>query len=605
MSEKQEYKHSSFRENITSTKDGSYNLLDIIINRYKRYPEEKLYGYIKDDNIIWKNAREFLGEVIALSTELSKIISKEELVGIFSINRYEWVLSQHAIYLSGGVDCPLYSTFGVSAIKHVINQTKMRLCFLTGDKAKFLLKEVLGTGEMSLKYLIFFDEISLETKEEFNNLGIQTFILNDFIKMSLQSDLSIYLNQFSLPNINDICTVCYTSGTTGNPKGVILSHKNFISILAAFDRSSGEFLPVFNEDDVHLSYLPLSHILERITQMVFLYFGGRVVFYSGNISNFIKDIQIVKPTILPGVPQIFARIQKEIKERVREKGRILQCFFNFALNYKIKRQSKGIYDSSIFDALFFNRIKEKFGGRIRGFFGGGSLIDEKHIKFMQAVFSCKMYVGYGSTETTGVISCTNPTDFLYDSIGTPFPCTKVKLSEVEDFPGKYEIWAKGDSVFHGYYQNDAATKECFSDGWFMTGDLGKYENKVLKIVGRKKDIFKTSRAEYIAPEKLEQLFMIDEIEDILVTGKPNKSYIIAIVVCLKDFSDAYIINKIKERANEAYIDKEIPSYEIPSKIVVRRESFDALGDVKTPTLKKKRGLLEEKLKDVIGKLFED
>lgn len=599
----EELKHRTFKENITSTENGTSSLLDLIIKRYRSTPNDELYGIIKKDKIHWKSSSEFLNEAGRLSLYLRNLVKERELIGIFSNNRYEWVLAQHATYFLKCIDCPLYSTFGVSAIKHVIDESEMEICFLSEDKANYLLKKILKDHRTTLKHLIVFDEI--KEKEEFKKFGIQIHFLKEILRNNESFDLERVLLENDLPKINDVCTVCYTSGTTGNPKGVILTHKNFLSILASFDRSSGEFLPPLNEKDVHLSFLPLSHVFERITQLVFIYHGGRIVFYSGIINNLLNDIQLVKPSILVGVPQIFGRIKKEIESKIKEKGRIMNFIFRFALNYKIKRQNKGIYASNFFDSFIFNKIKEKFGGRVRAIFGGGSLIDSEYIKFMQACFSCKMFVGYGSTETTGVISCTNPLDFDYDSIGTPFPCTKVKLVEVEDLPNKFELYAKGDSIFTGYYKNDKATKESFEDGWFMTGDLVKYENKVLKIVGRKKDIFKTSRAEYIAPEKLEQLFTIEEIEDILVIGKSTKSFIVMIVTCLGDYSDEYIKSKIMAKANKAYLEKEIPSYEIPHKILVRRTSFDDLGEIKTPTLKKKRAVLEDRLKEEIDKLFDD
>lgn len=401
------------------------------------------------------------------------------------------------------------------------------------------------------------------------------------------------------------CTICYTSGTTGLPKGVVLSNINFIEILGGFLRTEDEFFVKINQDDVYLSYLTLIHVLERVAQMVVSFNGGSVVFYSGDMYKLGSDLSLVRPTFLAAVPAVLSKMRDKIMEKIRAKRQFTQTLFAKCLSRKIKAQKYGEYSSFIYDFLVFKKIAKSLGGRLRAVLVGGALTDPKLIEFFQAVLSCKVFVGYGSTEMTG-LGCFTPVE-CYDTniVGTPFPTVQFKAVNEHGDPERKEIYVRGRTVFSEYYKNEEETKKSIIDGWYKTGDLGFFQSGKLKIVGRNKDHFKNSKGEFVSPEKIEITLRQSPIDDILVVGNSNVGYVAAIVVCSEEFTETEILDEINQICKEQLEQQTMKPFEVPKKVLLRREPFDKLGDIRTATNKLKRHKIERILKDEIDQLLKD
>lgn len=600
------YKHLRYMEGINCLTDGSETLLDIFLNNGMYKPTQNAYGVIVGESLKWISYSEALDKVLKLYDFFKSNISKKSIVGIYSINRYEWLISEHTIYALGCISCPLYSTFGIDAIKYIIEQTSMEVCFISGEKADYLYKYVLVNTKTTIKMVIVFDKFN--SKDDYENIGIKVYYIHDVLNRDYksQSFLEDLLNdKFRKPKSEDISTICYTSGTSGFPKGVVLTHKNFIANISAFFRPADNYsFYEITEEDVYISYLPLSHVMERICVHTIISKGASIGFYRGVIKELAKDYKIIRPTFIAGVPRVFNLFMDKIMEKVEKKNILQRFIFKLALEWKYLIQKLGIY-TSFWDYIIFKKVKKEFGGRIKACLSGSAPLNEDVIRFLQAALSCKIFQGYGQTETTAACIVSTMQERKINSVGVPFPSNKIKLVSLgEEYNNQLEIWVKGDNVFKGYFKNEAETKESFEDGWFKTGDIGIIEDDLFKIVGRKKEIFKTSRGEYIVPEKIENILKCTEIDDILITGKSTEDYIVAIAVCTKDLATNFIQNTIWAMAKKALEEKKIMNFEVPRKILIIREDFSRLGEVITPTGKKKRALLEKKLDNKIQSLYE-
>ncbi|KAI4368336.1 hypothetical protein MLD38_016904 [Melastoma candidum] len=319
------------------------------------------------------------------------------------------------------------------------------------------------------------------------------------------------LQPFYPPNPDDIATICYTSGTTGTPKGAVLTHGSLVASVAGSTMNT-KFYP----SDVAISYLPLAHIYERANQIMAVHFGIAVGFYQGDNLKLMDDMATLRPTVFASVPRLYNRIYSGIINAVKASGGLRERLFNAAYNAKKQALLNGKNASPMWDRLVFNKIKEKLGGRVRFMSSGASPLSPDVMEFLTICFGCRVVEGYGMTETSCVISSMDEGDCLFGHVGSPSPACEIKLVDVpemnytsEDQPyPRGEICVRGPIIFKGYYKDEAQTREVFDeDGWFHTGDIGTWlSGGRLKIIDRKKNIFKLAQGEYIAPEKIENVY---------------------------------------------------------------------------------------------------
>lgn len=393
--------------------------------------------------------------------------------------------------------------------------------------------------------------------------------------------------------LDDVITICYTSGTSGLPKGVLLTDSNFIGLISGFSNGNkGKPILDFGKEFVYISYLPLAHSMEKICFYIVISIGGKIGFSIDPRNRLVQDIELIKPKLLPGVPAIFDKIKEGITAEISKKNRIIQWIFWNYLKFKIRRQKESLvskYNSVCLDYLIFGKIKKKFGNDLRFALCGSAPLSERTNDFISAVFSFRIYQGYGQTEALAANTLQTPFSTFRSSVGIPFPSILIKLVDT-DYAGKKEICLKGQAVTKGYFKNEKETKETIKDGWLHTGDIGEFINDELYITGRLKDTFKLKNGEFIAPEKIESLYSFNDIQHVLIARTPNHDHIFLIAFTENHNLD---INKLKSqfdsRTKTLLKEKKITNHTRPIFIITifMEKSFEDL-ELTTPTNKKKR-----------------
>ncbi|KZS19375.1 Long-chain-fatty-acid--CoA ligase 5 [Daphnia magna] len=452
----------------------------------------------------------------------------DTLVGVYSQNNPEWVLSEYALYTYSMVVVPLYDTLGPDACQFIINQAEMPLVICENDeKCRSLLKDI----PACLKHLVHIKPLSNETIELAKRNGINTLSFHEVETLGNE-----YKFKPVPPRPEDLSIICYTSGTTGHPKGVMLTHENVIADASAILLHMGDTKP--NSSDVMISFLPLAHMLERISHLVLYIGGGAIGFFGGDIRNLMDDMQALKPTITPAVPRLFNRIYDKVQSGLSN-SKVKRLLFNAALGSKERDLRRGIIQkNTIWDKLIFKKVQDGMGGRIRLIVVGSAPLAGAVMNFMRCALGCVIVESYGLTECAAPTTLTVNGDYTPEHVGTPIPCCAIKLIDVPDMnyyaaSGRGEICIKGTNVFKGYFKDPEKTNETLDkDGWLHTGDIGTFlDNGTLKIIDRRKHIFKMSQGEYIAPEKIESIYIKSQyVAQVFVHGESLKSCTVGVIV---------------------------------------------------------------------------
>ncbi|KAM7485560.1 hypothetical protein LguiA_001569 [Lonicera macranthoides] len=431
-------------------------------------------------------------------------ITKGSCVGLYFINRPEWAIVDHACSAYSCVSVPLYDTLGPDAVKYIVNHAILQAIFCVPQTLDILLSFL--SEIPSVRLIVVVGGIDEHMPSLPSTTGVEVISYSKLLSQG-QSNLQ----PFCPPKPEDVATICYTSGTTGTPKGAVLSHGNLIANIAGATVSTKLF-----PSDVYISYLPLAHIYERANQVMLVYFGAASGFYQGDNLKLMDDMGALRPTIFCSVPRLYNRIYAGIMNAVKTSGTLRERLFNAAFNAKKNAILSGKNPSPMWDRLVFNKIKEKLGGRVRYMISGASPLSPDVMDFLRVCFGCWVLEGYGMTESSCVISSMDEEDNLSGHVGSPNPACEIKLVDVpemnytsEDKPSpRGEICVRGPIVFQGYYKDEVQTREAVDDdGWLHTGDIGLWlPGGRLKIIDRKKNIFKLAQGEYIAPEKIENVY---------------------------------------------------------------------------------------------------
>jgi len=543
-------------------------------------------------------------------------------VGIYCQNCPEWVIAEQAMFCYSMIIVPLYDTLGPEACKYIINQAEMELVLCEND-AKCI--SLLNDPSPFLKQLICIKPVSSSTVELASKKGIKVWSLEEVEQLGATT-----AHKEMPPTPDDLATICYTSGTTGNPKGVMLTHENIVADVGATLLQLGDQKP--NCSDVMISFLPLAHMLERICEIAVYMNGGGVGFFTGDIRNLMDDMKALQPTITPAVPRLLNRIFDKVQSGLN--GSSLKRFlFNAAINSKEGELRRGIIrNNTIWDKLVLRKVQESMGGRIRLLVVGSAPLAGSVLTFMRCALGCVIVEGYGQTECVAPTTLTVQGDSTPEHVGPPIPCCAIKLVDVPEMEyyavsGHGEICIKGTNVFKGYFKEPEKTRETIDeDGWLHTGDVGTWlPNGTLKIIDRKKHIFKLSQGEYIAPEKIENVYSKSQyVAQVFVHGEGLKSCVIAIVVpdvenvkyyaaehnipgtlsvlCNTPEIKQLILNDITDLGKKAGL----KSFEQVKDIYLHPDAFSVQNGLLTPTLKSKRPQLKAyfkpQLEDMYSKL---
>ena len=513
------------------------NLLELFYNQFQKEKADQIFlKSLKDSNskFTWKDTYE---NIIKLSDELDIVIEKNDRCLLISENRPEWMISDLAIMLAKGVTVPAYTTYTERDYEYLIDDCEPSVVIVSDEVQYKKIKNVIKNKKFIKKILSFesfkndFDIKS--TKEVFEK---KEFKQRDFLNLEIKR--------------TDLACIIYTSGTQGNPKGVMLSHGG---ILSNCEGSISLLKNIVSKKPKFLTWLPLSHSYEHTIQFVQIAVGAQV-FYAESIDKLIKNMGDCKPDIMTAVPRFYQNLYQKINANfIKAKG--LKKYLILKMlelgKKKLFKKKLSLVENilnNLCEILVRKKIKLQFGGSLKAFVSGGGALDAEVGVFLNSI-GLPTLQGYGLTETSPVVSCNPIHDIRIDTVGPPFEGNQVKIADDN------EILIKGENVMLGYWNNKAETEKVLIDGWLHTGDIGHFENKYLKITDRKKDIIITTGGDNISPVKIENdLINIKSIEQSLVFGD-SKPYLVALLVLNKDFSNISKddLSKEIENVNEKLI----------------------------------------------------
>uniref|UniRef100_A0A804RGP5 4-coumarate--CoA ligase n=1 Tax=Zea mays TaxID=4577 RepID=A0A804RGP5_MAIZE len=483
-----------------------------------KYADNRMLGWrpFKDGvpgPYLWKSYKEIYDEVLQAGSALQKLgVQPGSRVGIYGANCPQWIVAMQACNGYSLVCVPLYDTLGAGAVDYIIDHAEIDVVFIQDKKIKEILSPNCKSAKR-LKALVAFTSATTEQNKEADQIGIKMYAWDDFLKVGKDNP-----RQPCPPQASDICTVMYTSGTSGQPKGVMLTHESHAMYVKGVDLFMDQFDDKMTTDDVFLSFLPLAHILDRMIEEYFFHKGASIGYYHGDLNALRDDIVELKPTLLVGVPRVYERIYEGILKAIAELRPLRRVIFNALYNRKLASMKAGYSHktaSPFADMLAFRKVKARLGGRLRLLISGGAPLSNEIEEFMR-VTTCAYFIqGYGLTETLGPSTVCYIDDMaLVGSAGVPATYTEIRLEEVPEMgynplgvPSRGEICIRGKSLFAGYYKSPELTNEAIVDGWFHTGDIGEMTpDGILKVIDRKKNIFKLSQGEYVAVEYLEKVY---------------------------------------------------------------------------------------------------
>ncbi|KFV39508.1 Long-chain-fatty-acid--CoA ligase 5, partial [Gavia stellata] len=400
--------------------------------------------------------------------------SSNQFIGIFAQNRPEWIISEYACYTYSMVAVPLYDTLGPEAIVYIVNKADISIVICDKpEKAQILLENCEQEKTPCLKTIILMDLFDKELKDRGAKVGVEILALPEVEELGRNN-----IRQPVPPKPEDLCIVCFTSGTTGNPKGAMLTHQNVVANAAAFLRSTEDTIEC-TSSDITISYLPLAHMFERVVQTVVYSCGAQVGFFQGDIKLLTDDMKTLKPTLFPVVPRLLNRIYDKIQSAA--KSPVKRCLLNFAVIMKTAEIKQGIIrNDSIWDQLIFKKVQETMGGRVRIMVTGAAPISPSVLTFLRAALGCQIFEAYGQTECSAGCTFSMPGDWTTGHVGAPLACNIIKLDDVEEMNyyssnNEGEVCIKGPNVFKGYLKDPEKTAEAIDkDGWLHTGDIGKW-----------------------------------------------------------------------------------------------------------------------------------
>lgn len=571
----------------------------------------------KIDNA-WKHlsGSEVIEKIKNIALGLASLgVKAGDKIAIISENRPEWSLTDLAILSLRAVNIPIYTTQAVEQIRYILEDSGAKMLFISGKKLWKHAENAIQSVER-LEKLVFFDD---DAKPENDNRAIT---LADIEKLGLAAekiDSQSFENYLKQVKEKDLATIIYTSGTTGEPKGVMLSHENFISNVVAISKG----LPILNTDR-SLAVLPLSHIFER-TVFYVLCANGVAIHYCAAFDQIASHLQEVKPTIMTAVPRLFEQVYHKIVKKGKSAGGWKTSLFDWALNvgqeyWTAKDTHKTIppvlaAKQAIASRLVFSKWRDGVGGSLRFFVSGGAPLSKK-LSYAFWAAGIPILQGYGMTEAC--VTCANrPEDNKVGSIGTPFEGIEMKIAEKDG-----EVLIRGKNVMQGYYNKPEETAKVIDEeGWYHTGDVGyEDEDGHFYITDRIKDLFKLSNGKYVAPLQVESLLKQSPLIGQAVAVGSGRKQVGALIVpdwdtlkqTLEDegidvkgtreelCENPYVIKRVQRDAVE--FTREMNDYERVKRVYLLPREFSIDKGEMTPTLKIKRSVIDEKYEDAIDEI---
>ena len=590
---------------------------DMLRKNASRFQGRLALKYRKQGKFVTLSYAEFYERSLMVARGLKKMgVMPGDRVAILSENRAGWVIADMGILSAGAVVVPIYPTNTPEQIEYMLNHSGAKIIFVSGkfQYAKLLkIRDSIPGVELVVTFERFLGERALPVCTFF-----QLSEIDDPISAEEKYEIEADIDRI---DSSDMLTLIYTSGTTGVPKGVMLSHNNILTNNQYLTEQSG----AIGESDVILSFLPLSHILERSAGYYMTIRNGALLVFADSIDKIPENMMEVNPTVMVSVPRLFEKIYHRIYENAHQMPLLKRSLFHWAVEagkqfveakYVLKQPSKLLaIKYTVADRLIFSKVRARFGGRMKLCCCGGAPLDKTINEFFWAI-GIPIFEGYGLTETSPAISFNSFKNIRFGSVGVALEQTEIKIAT------DGEILVKGPQVMLGYYNDQAATAEVMEEGWFKTGDIGKLENDFLYITDRKKELIITAGGKNIAPQPIENAFKMDKyISSAFVYGD-RKPYLTVLIVPnlerLLEFAkvkhinyvdmDDLVIHKAVQKLFElrvAEINSKLAQYESIKKFVLLPRDFSVDGGELTATLKLRRKIIYEKYKQKIEDLYAD
>ena len=561
------------------------NLLELFYSQYKNQANknEILLTSLKNPKIeySWHETFELINK---FSYEIKKYIEEGDRCLLISENRPEWFISDLSVMLSNSITVPAYTTYVEKDYEYIIDDCKPSIIIVSDQEQFNKIKNIIKKKEF-IKKVFSFEKLRDVNESEY--YCIKKLI---FTKESINNFLNLNTTR------KDPACIIYTSGTQGNPKGVILSHGGIlnnceggIDILKSFIKKNKTRF---------LTWLPLSHSYEHTVQFVQITVSAKI-YYAESIEKLIKNMNDCKPEIMTAVPRFYQNIYQKINSNFNKSKGLKKYLINKMLylgNKKIRGKSLNLSEKivdNILDKIVRRKIKAQFGGALKTFVSGGGALD-KEVGFFLNAIGLPTLQGYGLTEASPVVSCNPINDIRVDTVGPPFKGNEVKIAD------DGEILVKGENIMLGYWNNKEETEKVLKNGWLYTGDIGIFQDNYLKITDRKKDILITPGGDNISPLKIENEITNSKFFEQAVVYGDNKPFLVALLI----LSD----EKIKSNESEIKleienINKSLTKIEKIKKFFLIKEKFSIENGMLTPTLKLKRFKIINKYKNNFENLY--
>lgn len=561
------------------------------------------------EDLSWNLTAEKVRQMAAGLSELGA--SKGSRIGILSKNRHEWFLADFGILAAGAVSVPIYPTLLAPDIGYILNHCEAEILFVE-DTQQLQKIQTVRRQLPKLKKIVSFEPTprSADTieLEDLKNIG----------RRWLRKGESVEAKASSIAP-EDLATLVYTSGTTGPPKGSRILHKNILSVC----RSLEQVFP-FEEGDVHLSYLPLAHVYERIGGHFFVMYAGGVISYARSFESLIEDAQVVKPTIFLGVPRVFEKMAQRMNEQLEQSSPLKRSLVRWAQDigkHCIPYLQQGAplppllrAQSLLAEQLVYQKLRNVLGGKVRTLISAAAPLSPEIQTFFHSL-GFTLLEGYGLTETTAPATLNLPGAYKIGTVGKPLPGVEIKIARDS------EILIRGENVFGGYFQDPASSKEALKGGWLHTGDLGQLDAEgFLTITDRKKDILITAGGKNIAPQNIENRLKAHPLISQAVVLGDRKPYLVALLALSeeeltkraqengwreKDPAELVQREEIRKEVAEllAQVNSQLARYETIKKYELLPRDFSVESGELTPTLKVKRRIVNERFQDLIQRMY--
>jgi len=593
------------------------NLAEMFFSKRQEMPDKTGYSYKSGGE--WREVtfREAVDKAEKIAAGLASLgIAKGDKVGIMAPNGVDWALSDYAVQSLGAMLAPIYPSLLSEQAAYILNDSDAK-AVLAGDEM-LLDKIEAARGDLkTVKNFFVFAPPSGGLKDPWKSQ-------DDLIKTGeefLAKDKDFVQNSIQKVETDDWATLIYTSGTTGEPKGAILTHRNFLSNVEA----ASSVIDVYSEDDF-LSFLPLSHVFERMAGHYLSCYHGAKVAYAESVDTVAENMGEIKPTLMVSVPRLYEKIYSKVLDSVESGSPVKRKIFYWALKVggeyvsciMNKKPISGAlkFKRNLAYKLVFSKLAERVGGKLRFFVSGGAPLPKEIGEFFGAA-GMIILEGYGLTETSPVISVNLLDNFKFGSVGPILPGVEVKIAE------DGEILSRGEHIMVGYFKKEAETKEAIDeDGWFHTGDIGLIdEDGFLKITDRKKNIIVTSGGKNIAPQPVENKLVTSiYIEQAVVIGDKRK-FCTAVIVPSEEafakwaeendkagmsFADLIKTEEVKSliRAEVDKVSENLARYETIKDFTLIPDQFTIESGELTPSLKVKRNVVEQNYAPLIEKMYD-